>query len=54
MKANRVAKQIYFVDLKGAGDPAGNTTYYEQQGADEPALLNSMRRAIFCFLQETR
>ena len=40
MKDGRVVKGIHFVDLKDAGDPVENATYYEQEGADELAMLD--------------
>jgi len=40
MKEGRVVKGIHFVDLKDAGDPIENASYYEQEGADELAMLD--------------
>jgi imidazole glycerol-phosphate synthase subunit HisF len=40
MKNGRVVKGIHFTDLRDAGDPAGNAAFYEQEGADELALLD--------------
>lgn len=40
MKDNRVVKGIHFVDLKDAGDPVENATFYQQEGADELAMLD--------------
>jgi len=40
MKDNRVVKGIHFVDLRDAGDPVENAAYYEQEGADELAMLD--------------
>lgn len=40
MKDGRVVKGIHFVDLKDAGDPVENATFYEKEGADELAMLD--------------
>lgn len=40
MKEGRVVKGIHFVDLKDAGDPVENATFYEKEGADELAMLD--------------
>jgi cyclase len=40
MKNGRVVKGIHFVDLKDAGDPVGNASYYQNEGADELAMLD--------------
>jgi cyclase len=40
MKEGRVVKGIHFVDLKDAGDPVENATFYQQEGADELAMLD--------------
>ena len=40
MKDGRVVKGIHFVDLKDAGDPVENASYYEKEGADELAMLD--------------
>lgn len=40
MKNGRVVKGIHFTDLIDAGDPAGNASFYEQEGADELAMLD--------------
>jgi len=40
MKEGRVVKGIHFVDLKDAGDPVQNATFYEKEGADELAMLD--------------
>ena len=40
MKNGRVVKGIHFTDLRDAGDPAGNACFYEQEGADELAMLD--------------
>jgi cyclase len=40
MKEGRVVKGIHFIDLKDAGDPVANASYYEKEGADELAMLD--------------
>ncbi len=40
MKEGRVVKGIHFVDLRDAGDPVENATFYEKEGADELAMLD--------------
>jgi cyclase len=40
IKNGRVVKGIHFTDLRDAGDPAGNAAFYEQEGADELAMLD--------------
>ncbi len=40
MKNGRVVKGIHFTDLRDAGDPAGNAAFYEEEGADELAMLD--------------
>jgi cyclase len=40
MKDGRVVKGIHFVDLRDAGDPVENAAFYEQEGADELAMLD--------------
>jgi cyclase len=40
MKNGRVVKGIHFVDLKDAGDPVINASYYQNEGADELAMLD--------------
>ncbi|RJP13995.1 MAG: imidazole glycerol phosphate synthase subunit HisF [Candidatus Abyssobacteria bacterium SURF_5] len=40
MKDGRVVKGVHFVDLKDAGDPVENARYYQQEGADELAMLD--------------
>lgn len=40
MKNGRVVKGINFVDLKDAGDPVENASYYQNEGADELAMLD--------------
>src|SRR4030042_1045076 len=40
MKNGRVVKGIHFVALKDAGDPVENASYYQNEGADELAMLD--------------
>ncbi|MEN6319822.1 MAG: imidazole glycerol phosphate synthase subunit HisF [Syntrophaceae bacterium] len=40
MKEGRVVKGIHFVDLKDAGDPVANASFYQKEGADELAMLD--------------
>jgi cyclase len=40
LKNGRVVKGIHFTDLRDAGDPAGNASFYQQEGADELAMLD--------------
>ncbi len=40
MKKGRVVKGVHFVDLKDAGDPVENASYYQKEGADELAMLD--------------
>jgi imidazole glycerol-phosphate synthase subunit HisF len=40
MKDGRVVKGIHFVDLKDAGDPGENAVFYQNEGADELAMLD--------------
>ena len=40
MKEGRVVKGIHFVNLRDAGDPVENAAFYEQEGADELAMLD--------------
>ena len=40
MKNGRVVKGIHFVDIKDAGDPVQNAVFYQQEGADELAMLD--------------
>jgi cyclase len=40
MKNGRVVKGIHFVDIKDAGDPVQNARFYEEEGADELAMLD--------------
>ena len=40
MKEGRVVKGIHFVDLKDVGDPVENAAFYQEEGADELAMLD--------------
>ncbi len=40
LKEGRVVKGIHFVELKDAGDPVENAAFYQQEGADELAMLD--------------
>ncbi len=40
MKEGRVVKGVHFVDIKDAGDPVQNARFYQEQGADELAMLD--------------
>lgn len=40
MKDGRVVKGVHFVDLRDAGDPVENARFYQEQGADELAMLD--------------
>ncbi len=40
MKDGRVVKGIHFVDLRDAGDPVENASFYQEEGADELAMLD--------------
>jgi cyclase len=40
MKDGRVVKGVHFVDLKEAGDPVENAAFYQQEGADQLAMLD--------------
>ncbi len=40
MKDGRVVKGVHFVDLRDAGDPVENAVHYQQEGADELAVLD--------------
>ena len=40
MKEGRVVKGVHFVDLKDAGDPVENAVFYQDEGADELAMLD--------------
>ncbi len=40
MKNGRVVKGVHFVDIKDAGDPVENASFYQTEGADELAMLD--------------
>lgn len=40
MKDGRVVKGVNFVNLREAGDPVENAAFYQQEGADELAMLD--------------
>ncbi len=40
MKNGRVVKGIHFTELKDAGDPVENASFYQKEGADELAMLD--------------
>ncbi|MCJ7761011.1 imidazole glycerol phosphate synthase subunit HisF [Candidatus Bathyarchaeota archaeon] len=40
MKEGRVVKGVHFADLRDAGDPVENAKYYNNEGADELAMLD--------------
>jgi cyclase len=40
LKDGRVVKGVHFVNLKDAGDPVQNATFYQEEGADEIAMLD--------------
>ncbi|MEW6188938.1 MAG: imidazole glycerol phosphate synthase subunit HisF [Actinomycetota bacterium] len=40
MKDGRVVKGVHFVDLRDAGDPVENASFYQEEGADELAMLD--------------
>jgi cyclase len=40
MKNGRVVKGVHFVDIRDAGDPVQNAAFYQQEGADELAMLD--------------
>ncbi len=40
MKDGRVVKGVHFVDLKDAGDPVESAALYQEEGADELAMLD--------------
>lgn len=40
MKDGRVVKGVHFVNLKEAGDPVVNAAFYQEEGADELAMLD--------------
>lgn len=40
MKNGRVVKGIHFVDIRDAGDPVEHARFYQEEGADELAMLD--------------
>ena len=40
MKGGRVVKGVHFVDIRDAGDPVENARFYQDEGADELAMLD--------------
>ena len=40
IKNGRVVKGTHFTDFRDAGDPVGNASFYQQEGADELAILD--------------
>jgi len=40
MKEGRVVKGVHFVDIKDAGDPVEHARFYQEEGADELAMLD--------------
>ena len=40
MKNGRVVKGVHFVDIQDAGDPVENARFYQEEGADELAMLD--------------
>ena len=40
MKGGRVVKGVHFVNIRDAGDPVENARFYQQEGADELAMLD--------------
>lgn len=40
MKDGRVVKGVHFVNLRDAGDPVTNAAFYQEEGADELAMLD--------------
>ncbi|HON59775.1 MAG TPA: imidazole glycerol phosphate synthase subunit HisF [Smithella sp.] len=40
MKNGRVVKGVHFVDIRDAGDPVENAAFYQDEGADELAMLD--------------
>jgi len=40
MKEGRVVKGVHFVNIRDAGDPVENAIFYQQEGADELAMLD--------------
>ena len=44
MKDGRVVKGIHFVEIRDAGDPVENAAFYQEEGADELAMLDIAAR----------
>ena len=40
MKDGRVVKGVHFINLRDAGDPVENASFYQKEGADELAMLD--------------
>lgn len=40
MKEGRIVKGVHFVNIRDAGDPVENAKFYQQEGADELAMLD--------------
>ncbi|UCH02963.1 MAG: imidazole glycerol phosphate synthase subunit HisF [Candidatus Bathyarchaeota archaeon] len=40
MKDGRIVKGVQFINLRDAGDPVANAKFYEEEGADELAILD--------------
>lgn len=40
MKEGRVVKGVHFVNIRDAGDPVKNAAFYQEEGADELAMLD--------------
>src|SRR5512136_1507406 len=40
MKEGRVVKGVHFVNIRDAGNPVENAAFYQQEGADELAMLD--------------
>ncbi len=40
MKDGRVVKGVHFVNIREAGDPVENAAFYQEEGADELAMLD--------------
>ena len=40
MKEGRVVKGVHFIDIRDAGDPEENASFYQKEGADELAMLD--------------
>jgi hypothetical protein len=41
MKDGRIVKGVHFVGLRDAGDPVENALFYQNEGADELAMLDN-------------